>query len=73
MHLTNGSIKNHTRNVHNEILTRDMLVENTAILDSVPDRKKLLYLEAIYINMYKPIINVQGGVGTLTLPSSRSA
>ena len=71
MHLANGSIKNQTRNEHNEALTRDMLVENTTILDSVPERKKLLYLEAIYINMYKPIINVQGGVGTLTLPSLR--
>ena len=70
-HLQNGSIKNHTRDSHNTTLTRDMLVDNTIILDSAPDVTKLHYLEAIYINLYKPYINVQGGVGTITLPSDR--
>ena len=71
MHLANGSIKNHTKDVHNEHRKREMLVENTTILDSVSERKKLQYLEAIYINVYKPIINVQGGAGAIALPSSR--
>ena len=32
---------------------------------------KLQYWKAIYINMYKPGINVQGGVGAITFPSDR--
>ena len=48
MHLQNGSIKNHTRDVHNSQLTREMLVANTEIIDHRSNIKKLKYLEAIY-------------------------
>ena len=71
MHLANGSIKNHTRDTHNQTLSRTMLVQNTTVLDSVQEKKKMQYMEALYINMYKPIINVQGGTGVITLPSLR--
>ena len=70
-HLANGGIEKHTRNEHNVTLTRDMLVQNTIILDKIPDRRKLQYLEALYINLYKPIINIQGGFHAIALPSSR--
>ena len=70
-HLQNGSIKKHTKNTHNAILTREILVNNTTVLDSVTEIRKLHYLEAIYINLYKPNINVQGGNSAITLPSDR--
>ena len=71
MHLQSGSIKNHTRDAHNTTLTRDMLVNNTIVLDSVPETRKLHFLEAIYIDSYKPNMNIQGGNSTITLPSNR--
>ena len=70
MHLQNGNIKNHTREVHNMSLTREMLVENTEVIDSISNDKKLKYLEAIYINVYRPPLNVQGS-NFLVLPSDR--
>ena len=71
MHLANGGIQKHTKNVHKTTLTRDMLEKNTIILDLMTDRKRLQYLEALYINLYKPIINIQGGFNAIALPSSR--
>ena len=70
MHLQNGNIKKHTREVHDLPLTREMLVENTEGVDSVPNVRKLKYLEAIYINIYKPSLNVQG-INSIVLPSHR--
>ena len=70
MHLQNGNIKNHTREVHDMPLTREMLVESTEIVDSELNDKKLKYLEAIYINTYKPPLNVQG-INSIVLPSDR--
>ena len=70
MHLANGGIQKHTKNVHKTTLTRDMLEKNTIILDMMSDRKRLQYLEALYINLYIPIINIQGGFNAIALPSS---
>ena len=72
MHLQNGNIKKHTADVHNVPLTREMLVNNTEIVDSVSNDKKLKYLEAIYINVNKPPLNVQG-INSIILPSDRQA
>ena len=69
--MQNGSIKKHTRNSHNATLTREMLVNNTTVLDRETEMRKFHYLEAIYINLYKPDINVQGGNSAITLPSDR--
>ena len=72
MHLQAGSIKSHTQEKHDSPLTREMLVDNTKIIDSVPNLRKLKYLEAIilYINMYKPSLNIQG-INAIVLPSDR--
>ena len=70
MHLQNGNIKKHTKEVHDMPLTREMLVENTEVIDSVLNVRKLKYLEAIYINIYKPPLNVQG-INCIVLPSAR--
>ena len=73
MHLQNGSIKKHTQDSHGATLTRDVIVNNTIMLDRISDYRRLQYLEAIYINVYKPNINIQGGVMPITLPSDREA
>ena len=70
MHLQAGSIKSHTQEKHDSPLTREMLVDNTKIIDSVPNLRKLKYLEAIYINIYKPSLNIQG-INAIVLPSDR--
>ena len=70
MHLQNGNIKKHTIEVHGTPLTREMLVENTEIIDSIANDKTLKYLEAIYININKPPLNVQG-INAIVLPSER--
>ena len=72
MHLQNGNIKKHTIEVHGTPLTREMLVENTEIIDSIANDKTLKYLEAIYININKPPLNVQG-INAIVLPSDRQA
>ena len=45
---------------------------NTEIVDSVSNDRKLKYLEAIYINVNKPPLNVQG-INSIILPSDRQA
>lgn len=58
-HLTSGAPKTHTQQVHGERLTRTMLEENTVILSHAPDKKRLQFLEAIFIVNNKPAMNVQ--------------
>ena len=71
MHLQNGAIKIHTSSVHQTTLTRQMLVDNTVIIDEQQNQKKLAYLELIYIKLQKPSINVQGVAQAVILPSLR--
>jgi hypothetical protein len=58
-HLTAGAPKIHTQQVHGERLTRAMLEENNVILSHAIDKKRLQFLEAIFIINNKPTINVQ--------------
>jgi hypothetical protein len=58
-HLTAGAPKIHTQQVHGERLTRTMLEENTIILSHAKDKKRLQFLEAIFIINNKPTMNVQ--------------
>ena len=68
-HLQNGTPKNHTSQAHNTPLTRQMLVENTTILDTSSDRKRLQIKEALYIDLKKPEMNIQIGSTSVPLPS----
>ena len=71
MHLQSGAIKNHTISVHQANLTRQMLINNTKILDKEQNARKLAYLELIYIKAHKPSINIQGTAQAVILPSLR--
>ena len=44
---------------HNSRLTRQELNENTTVLDSEQDPRRLMFLEAIYITINQPTINRQ--------------
>ena len=70
-HLQNGTPKNHTTRIHNTPLTRQMLVENTVILDGSSDRKRLQIQEALFIDLKKPEMNVQIGSTSVPLPSQQ--
>ncbi len=59
MHLQSGNIKAHMRDEHNSNLTREMLINNTTIINHYPDFKRLHMSEAILIMEGSPAINVQ--------------
>lgn len=58
-HLQNGSIRDHYHVKHQTKLTRQQLEENTTIIDRETDPRRLMFLEAIYIEDMKPTINQQ--------------
>ena len=68
-HLQNGTPKMHTLQVHGSPLTREMLVNNTIILDNSSDKKRLQLKEALYICKEKPLMNIQIGTSSVPLPS----
>ena len=68
-HLQSGTPKNHTLQVHGTPLTREMLVDNTIILDTSDDKKRLQIKESLYINAKKPSMNIQVGTTSFPLPS----
>ena len=45
-HLQNGTIKQHTLTAHKTQLTRDMLVQNTKIIDTDQDPRRLPFKES---------------------------
>lgn len=59
MHLAEGAPKNHMKQEHDHKITRKDLVENTTILTTSPNRRKLHILEAIYIRTLGPSLNIQ--------------
>ena len=68
-HLQAGTPKMHTLQVHASQLTREMLVNNTTILDTSNDRKRLQLKEALYISKENPEMNIQIGTSSIPLPS----
>ena len=58
-HLQNGSIKEHYNKGHQTKLTRQQLEDNTSIIDRETDTRRLMFLEALYIEEIKPTINLQ--------------
>ena len=69
-HLTAGAPKNHMKNHHNTTLTREILIENTEIIDCCTDPRRLPILEALYIKELKPSLNAQH-TDLQALPSMR--
>ena len=70
MHKQQGALKNHMHKEHDKDITRQILVDNTEILCSTHDQRRLWVLEALYIREYSPHINKQlykSGCTTLTL------
>ena len=68
-HLQSGTPKTHTLQMHGVSLTREMLVNNTIILDSNHDKKRLQIMEALHISEKKPTMNIQIGTTSIPLPS----
>ncbi|XP_050691560.1 uncharacterized protein LOC126983104 [Eriocheir sinensis] len=58
-HLQNGAIKNHYTVKHKETLARSHLEDSTKILDKETDPRRLLFLEALYIEDLGPTMNTQ--------------
>ena len=58
-HLSSGAPKSHHKNVHNTILDRETLDENTEILAINQDKRRLAILEALFIKELNPNLNTQ--------------
>ena len=68
MHLQNGGPRTHTEQYHDSPLTRQDMVENTHILATATDKRRLPVLEAVLIRELDPSINSQVNArGTLQL------
>jgi hypothetical protein len=61
-HLSSGAPKLHSLQAHGEKLTCVMLGNNTTILAETSDRKRLQYLEAIFIIEKKTSLNIQSSL-----------
>ena len=59
LHLQQGSIKKHMEEHHKIKLTREMIVNNTQIIDTSNNRKTLAIKEALHILNTSPYINKQ--------------
>ena len=68
-HLQTGTPKTHTLPEHGITLSREMLVNNTKIIDSTGDKRRLQIKEALHIQKIKPSMNVQIGSTSIPLPS----
>ena len=62
MHKQTGTLKSHMRDKHNIALTRQHLVENTTIIHTNRDPRRIEIIEAIYIRDHAPNINEQKNV-----------
>ena len=69
-HLTDGAIRRHYLSEHGIILKRKHLDENTTILTTDNNIKRLKMTEAVMIYTLKPSINIQQQPD-LSLPSKR--
>ena len=59
MHKQTGTIKAHMQNEHSLTLTREHLVENTSIIHSNRDPRRIEVMEVIHIRDHAPSINEQ--------------
>ncbi|XP_068214396.1 uncharacterized protein [Palaemon carinicauda] len=56
-HVQQGAIRNHALQRHNTQISRADIVANTKIIGSAPDSRRLLILEALFIQKEKPALN----------------
>ena len=59
MHKREGAIKDHMKKEHGRDVTRAELVDNTEILATCNDHRRIWILEALYIREYAPELNKQ--------------
>ena len=58
-HKQNGELERHMRENHHRRITRQDLVDNTEIIHHETNTKRLRVLEAVYIHLSKPALNIQ--------------
>ena len=58
-HKQNGEFKRRMREVHNTRITRQELVDKTEIIHRETRTKRLRVLEAVYIHLWKLVMNIQ--------------
>ena len=58
-HLSNGAPKNHTQKMHKVKLERAHLEENTEIIATCNDKRRLEIIEALFIKELNPNLNCQ--------------
>ena len=59
MHLREGAIKKHAKEEHGQDITRKTLTENTDVIHSCNDHRRIWITEALYIREYSPHLNKQ--------------
>ena len=59
MHLQEGAIQKHAKQEHGRSLTRKDLVENTHIIETCNDHRRIWVTEALYIREFSPYLNKQ--------------
>ena len=59
MHLQEGAIKKHAKQHHKRDITRQDLVNNTDIIETCNDHRRIWVAEALYIREFSPYINKQ--------------
>ena len=69
-HLASGAPKKHLKDQHRINITREMLTDNTEILTTCPDTRRLSILEALYTKAANPALNQQAQ-DLQALPSAR--
>ncbi|KAK3886212.1 hypothetical protein Pcinc_009631 [Petrolisthes cinctipes] len=67
---SSGALRTHHRDVHHSTLKRQYLEENTEILTTHQDHRRLPILEALYIKELSPTLNIQAS-DLQALPSMR--
>ena len=58
-HLTSGAPRKHLQEKHGRKITRKILEENTTIITSCQDTRRLSILEALHIKKTNPALNIQ--------------
>ena len=58
-HLASGAPRNHVQQAHKTTLTRKYLEENTEIITTCKDIRRLPIIEALYIKNMEPNLNIQ--------------
>lgn len=58
-HLSSGAITNHHQTKHGRKIKRGEITENVEIVERENDGRRLRFLEAIYIQLERPALNIQ--------------